>query len=116
MQAFYADTSFAFKTQRFNQCNNNVAPLPSCGGINYNTLTHSFVDKDGKTHTPNTANGFFTYDSAYGPDCGNLMVNSQGRTILPKNTKCGQECGYYTPLTSCNSNLGESFQGTCNRQ
>lgn len=114
MQLDYADSAFAFKTQRFNQCNNSVAPLPSCGGVNYNTLTHSYVDpKTGENVQAEGANGFFTYDSAYGPDCGKLVVNSQGRTILPKDTKCGQQCGYYTPLTACNPDLNNSFQGSC---
>ena len=115
LQMDWAEGPFAFRQQKFNQCNVNPATLASCAKPNYNMLTHDYVDSNGQLVRSEGANGFFTYESAYGKQCkdSDLKLNSEGRTILMKNNECGQDCGYYTSLTACNSNLCDTFKGTC---
>jgi hypothetical protein len=120
MKLNYADSDFAFKTQRFNQCNVNPARLASCAQPNYNVLTGDYT-VDGKLVKASTANGYFTYDSGYGTQCSNseMKLNSEGKLFVPPGSECGENCGFYTNLTACNSNLNttqgpnRTFNGTC---
>ena len=115
LQMAWADGPFAFRQQKFNQCSVNPATLASCAKPNYNMLSHDYVDDRGQVVRADANNGFFTYESAYGQQCkdSELKLNSEGRTILMPDNECGKDCGFYTPLTECNSNLCNTFKGTC---